>query len=129
VTTRIFVSQTLVDVWMTAGHVELDRDLLRVPLTGGHRVDLFINPAVYFDRVDGSDPDENDVIGRVKTTQELAQLGAEHYETAVLLGDFAYTVKPGFVAAPVDPKGQETALDATTWGSLLAVLDGLPGRG
>lgn len=108
------------------GKVELDRDLLRVPLVGAsNRVDLFINPAVFFDKVDGSDPDEMNVLGRVKTTQELAQMGADHYETAVIVGDAAYTVKPGFVASAVGPNGSETALDAATWGRLLATLEGL----
>lgn len=108
------------------GKVELDRDLLRVPLAGAStRVDLFINPAVFFDKIDGADPDENDVLGRVRTTQELAQIGADHFETAVIVGDAAYTVKPGFLASPVGPNGTETALDAATWGRLLATLDGL----
>ena len=116
----------MVDAWLSMGKVELDRDLLRVPLVGASsRVDLFINPAVFFDKVDGSDPDTNNVLGRVKTTQELAQIGAEHYETAVIIGDAAYTVKPGFSASAVGPNGSETALDAVTWGRLLATLEGL----
>ncbi|MCA9695205.1 MAG: hypothetical protein KC636_36840 [Myxococcales bacterium] len=126
-TPRIFVAQSLIDSWIASGAADLDRDLLRVPVAGS-RVPLFITPAVHFDRIDGGDPDPNELLGRVKTAPELAQLGAEHYETAVMVGDFAYTVTPGFVATPVDARGEETSLDTASWGRLLTTLEGLEQR-
>ena len=89
------------------------------------QTNLFINPSVYFERVDGSDSDPYEIVGAVKTTQELAQMGADHYESSVVLGDFAYTVKPGFVATPVGPNGATMMLDPTTWGRLVGAMEGL----
>ena len=43
----------------------------------------------------GADP--HDLLGRVKTLPQLAQLGAEHYMDSVLLGDTGYEVQQGFV--------------------------------
>ncbi len=122
---RIFVAQTLADAWLAAERVTLERDLLRLPVPAGAMgtIDLFINPAVFFERIDGSEADVHDVVGRVKTAQELAQLGADHYETSVVMGDFAYTVIPGFMAIPVDAKGAELALDGLGWGRLVAQLE------
>lgn len=119
---RIFIAQSLVDVLISSGKAQLLRDILRVP-TAGAVVDLFINPAVYFDRVDGAEGDTRDILGRVKTAQELAQMDAEHYETSVVMGDSAYTVVPGIVAVAVDPGGREVRLDGTTWGRLVQTLE------
>lgn len=122
---RIFVAQSLADSWLAAGRVQLERDLLRLPQSGGAGPDLFINPAVFFKCIDGSESDAHDVVGRVKTAQELAQMGADHYETSVVMGDYAYTVVPGFLAIPVDPKGAELKLDGGAWGRLLGQLESL----
>lgn len=120
---RIFVAQTLVDSWLSAGRVSLEQDLLRV--AGPPVVDLFINPAVWFERIDGGDADPHDVVGRVKTSQELAQMGADHYESSVVMGDYAYTVRPGFIATVVDERGAEVRLDGPTWGRLMQQIEGL----
>jgi hypothetical protein len=120
---RIFVAQTLVDAWLSSGGVSLEQDLLR--LSGPPSVDLFINPAVWFEKIDGGDADPHDVVGRVKTSQELAQMGADHYESSVVMGDFAYTVKPGFTAIVVDARGSEVRLDGPSWGRLMAQLEQL----
>ena len=124
---RIFVAQSLADSWLSAGRVQLERDLLRLPqLTGATPATaLFINPAVFFKCIDGTETDAHDVVGRVKTAQELAQMGADHYETSVVMGDYAYTVVPGFLAIPVDPKGAELKLDGAAWGRLLGQIESL----
>lgn len=120
---RIFVAQTLVDSWLSDGSVSLERDLLRV--SGPHPVDLFINPAVWFERIDGGEADPHDVVGRVKTSQELVQMGADHYESSVVMGDYAYTVRPGFIATVVDARGAEVHLDGSTWGRLVQQIEDL----
>ncbi len=125
---RIFVSQAMVDDWLGGGRIQLDGDLLQVD-AAGTPMSLFINPAVYFERVDGTEAEPYDLVGAVKSSQELAQMGGEHYETSVVLGDFAYTVKPGFIAVPVGADGTETLLDGAGWGRLLAGLGTLaPGH-
>ena len=120
---RIFVAQTLADSWLSAGRVALERDLLRLPASGGAATDLFINPAVFFERIDGSESDVHDVVGRVKTAQELAQMGADHYESSVVMGDYAYTVVPGYLAIPVDGKGGELKLDSAGWSRLVGQIE------
>ncbi|EDM73512.1 hypothetical protein PPSIR1_08376, partial [Plesiocystis pacifica SIR-1] len=65
------------------------------------------------------------IIGAVKTSQELSQMGADHYETSVVLGDYAYTVKPGFVATAVGPDGAPMMLDGGRWGQLVGAMEAL----
>ena len=114
---RIFLSQNILDQWMGQGSITLDGDLLRIASTP--QTPLYVNPAVYFEQIDGSEHDPYDIVGAVKTSQEIAQMGADHYETSVVLGDHAYSVKPGFVATPLGPDGSEAQLDGTSWGALL----------
>lgn len=121
---RIYVSQALVDHAMGAGRIQLEGDLLRLD-AGGTPAQLFINPAVYFERVDGGEHDPHGVVGTVKTSQELAQVGAEHYDTSVVLGELAYTVVPGFLAVPVAPDGTEAPLDPSAWARLVGALQNL----
>ena len=78
---------------------------------------------MFFERVDGGDADPHQLVGCVKSSQELAQMGAEHYDTSVVLGEQAYTVQPGFIAVPVGADGTETLLDAGAWQQLVGTLN------
>jgi hypothetical protein len=120
---RIFVSQNTIDRWLGGGGIVLDGDVLR--FNSGMALDLVINPAVYFDHIEGNEADPYDIIGAVKSSQELAQMGGEHYDRSVVLGDYAYTVNPGFVAIPVGPDNTEAALDGASWAALLSAMEAL----
>ena len=45
-------------------------------------------------------PNSSKMIGRVKETKTLEDMGAEHYMDSVLIGDSAYQVVSGFAGAP-----------------------------
>jgi hypothetical protein len=120
---RIFISQGSIDHWLGSGGVVLDGELLRFQALPGSS--LFINPGVYFERIDGNDADPYDIVGSVKSAQELAQMGGDHYDNAVVLGEYAYTVKPGFIATPVGADGSEAMLDGRSWGQLLYAMETL----
>lgn len=118
---RIFVAQALVDQWLAEGMIQLDGELLRLA-SGAAPTSLFITQAVYFEQVDGDDQDPYQVVGCVKSSLELVQMGAEHFDTSVVLGELAYTVVPGFLAVPVGPDGTETLMDGASWGRLRGAL-------
>jgi len=120
---RVFVSQTCIDRWHSTGGIALDGEMLRFHAVPG--TNLFINPSVYFERIDGGEQDPYDIVGAVKTANELAQMGAEHYQNSVVLGDFAYSVKPGFIASPVGPDGTPVMLDGAAWGQLVGAIEAL----
>lgn len=121
---RIFVAQALIDEWIGAGRVQLDGEVLRIN-AGGVPLNMSIHPAVHFERIDGADTDPYNVVGAVKSAEELAQMGAEHYQTSVVLGDYAYTVCPGFTAVAIGPDGSEAQLDGATWGQLVGTLSAM----
>lgn len=121
---RIFVAQNLIDKWLSEGSIQLDGELLKLS-TAGDATSLFINPAVFFVCVDGGDEDPYQVVGCVKSSQELNEMAAEHMDTSVIMGDQAYTVTPGFVAVPVGPDGTETLMDGATWAGLRDTLQSM----
>lgn len=118
---RIFISQALLDAWMGRGTVQLDGDIIRVDASETP-IDLHITPAVSFEAVDGEGMDVYQVIGRVKSIAELLQMGGEHFDTSVVIGDIAYIVKPGFLTLPLASNGAPVVLDAQSWSALTHVL-------
>jgi hypothetical protein len=95
---RLFVSQEQMDKWTGEGKVKLDDDVMTVPAM---KRSFKITSAVYFTKsIDGEDTEG--LIGRVKSDEQLAALGAEHYGASVILGEVGYECVEGFVGAPVE---------------------------
>jgi hypothetical protein len=118
---RIFIAQSRVDLWESQQQVFLQGDFIR--MVDYPELAIYISPAVYFERVDGSTNDPYDIVGAVKSAEELANMGADHYDSSVVLGDHAYTVSPGFVAIPVEDTGAVAELDSFRWGKLVSALE------
>ncbi|MCA9683282.1 MAG: hypothetical protein KC457_13875 [Myxococcales bacterium] len=117
------MSQACIDRWLGAGGIAIEGDFLRFHAVPQAR--LLVSPGVYFERIDGNDSDPYDIVGAVKTAMELAQMGADHFDSSVVLGDYAYTVKPGFIANPVGPDGAPVMLDGGSWGQLVGAMEAL----
>ena len=93
---RLFMSQQRLDEWVEEQRVQIERNQLT--LDDGRQFTLA--EGVYFAEVIGSDSDPNDLLGRVKTKQQLEELGAEHFPGSVIMGDMGYEVTDGFVCLP-----------------------------
>lgn len=93
---RLFISKQRLDDWTQRGFVQVEGS--RMTLTDGKSFNLV--DGVYFEEVVGGDPDPNDLVGKVKTVQQLVELGAEHYKDTALLGNTGYNVHEGFIGEP-----------------------------
>lgn len=104
----IFITQPLFDDWNGHDSVELEGDRMR---TRAVDIDFWlVQPAVYFQAVDGDCEDKYNLVGLVKTAQQLAQIQAEQYMTSVVLQETAYTVVTGFVLSARNRADQEVEL-------------------
>jgi hypothetical protein len=101
---RLFVSGALLDRWVTVGQVELEDGILKVKPTG--TAYTLEEAARVVGEATGAG-DAQGLVGRVRTLAELSALGAEVLDCSVLLGEFAYDVVPGFIAAPAGDRGGE----------------------
>ncbi len=95
---RVFFPQTSLDVWLADGAIALTGTELTL-VSEARRFKL-AEAAQIVREVTGS-PDPHELIGRVKSTHYLQELGAELMEGSMILGDNAYDVVPGFLASPV----------------------------
>jgi len=95
---RLFMSQEQMDRWASEGKVKLEDDIMHLPaLNRSFR----LQPAVLFDKLVGGE-DQEGLIGRVKTLDQLGGMGGEHYGNSVILGDVGYECVEGFIGLPVE---------------------------
>jgi len=95
---RLFISADQMDRWTHEGKVSLSDDVMTLPALGRS---FRLRTAVRFmSVVEGSD--SHGLIGRVKTDDQLGELGAEHYGASVIMGEVGYECEEGFIGLPVD---------------------------
>src|SRR5437763_16164118 len=90
----LFVPQSVLDRWSEQGRIEVDGNVLTI--LGEHK-SFALTPAVRFIKMEAGD-DNAKLLQKVKTTDALKQMGAEHYMESVILGESAYQVQQGFLA-------------------------------
>ena len=94
---RLFISYPRLDEWVAEEKVRLTGD--RLVWTDGRSFRLAA--AVHFLAVVTGDSDPHGLLGKVKTGLQLAEIGAEHMQDSVLLGETGYQVVEGFIGEPV----------------------------
>ncbi len=91
---RVFFPQAALNAWLDDGRARLVGDRLVLP--GGHVLELEGALRFLAEVAEGADP--HDLVGKVKTSAQVAALAGEHQADSVLLGDNAYQVVEGFLA-------------------------------
>jgi hypothetical protein len=94
---RVFFPQAAFDQWLVDGAVDLRGTELTI-LAEGRK--YRIAEAVRILKEAAGQPDQNDLVGRVKTKVFLEALGAEIFEGSMIIGDNAYDVVEGWLGAP-----------------------------
>lgn len=103
---RLFLPQNKLEEWALEDKADLKEGKLVV---AGEKTQYQVTPAVHFIKIVAG-ADERKLVAKVKTEEQLAQLGAEHLSDSVVLGESAYEVVPGYVAevpAPAAGKGDK----------------------
>lgn len=90
----LFVPQTVLDKWSEQGRIRVDGNVLTIL---GENKSFALTQAVRFLKLEAGE-DGAGLLQKVKTTEALKHMGAEHYRESVILGDSAYHVQQGFLA-------------------------------
>ena len=90
----LFVPQSVLDKWSEQGRIQVDGNILTIL---GEGKSFSLTSAVRFIKMEAGD-DGAGLLQKVKTTDALKQMGAEHYMESVILGENAYQVQQGFLA-------------------------------
>lgn len=95
---RLFISVAKLESLTAANKVTIDGDVMKLTELGRA---FRIVPAVRFLGVAGGDADPHELVGLVKSEQELVGMGADHMATSVIYVDTAYDVQQGYVGDPL----------------------------
>jgi 3-oxoacyl-ACP reductase-like protein len=93
-TDYLFVPQSVLDRWSEQGRIQVDDHVLTIL---GEKKSFALTTAVRFIKMEAGE-DTAGLLQKVKTTDALKQMGAEHYMESVILGENAYQVQQGFLA-------------------------------
>ena len=95
---RVFFPQDALDEWLSSDRVDLKGEEL-ILKSEGRRYKIIEGLRIVREVTGSGDP--NELIGCVKSRGFLAEFGAEILEGSMIIGDNAYDVVQGFIAAPV----------------------------
>src|SRR5438477_12659072 len=90
----LFVPQSVLDKWSEQGRIAVAGNVLTIL---GEQKSFALTSAVRFIKMDAGE-DNAGLLAKVKTTDALKQMGAEHYMESVILCESAYQVQQGFLA-------------------------------
>ena len=90
----LFVPQSVLDKWSEQGRIQVDGHVLTIL---GEQKSFALTSAVRFLKMEAGE-DNAGLLAKVKTTDALKGMGAEHYMESVILGESADQVQMGFLA-------------------------------
>ncbi|MFZ9888612.1 MAG: hypothetical protein ACO3JL_14025 [Myxococcota bacterium] len=90
----VFIAQGTLQQWADAGKVRLEDTTLFLLK---EQRQVLLRPAVRFTRLTVGEEDLHGLLGKVKSVEQLRELGAEHYLDSVLVDDLAYEVVEGYL--------------------------------
>ncbi len=94
---RVFLPQDALDRWSVEEKIDVEGDVLTIK-EEARSYDLV--PAVRFMTEVGGAGDAGGLLGKIKETGQLRDLGADYYPGSVIVGEAAYEVIDGFVGYP-----------------------------
>jgi hypothetical protein len=100
---RVFFPQQALDEWLEQGRIGLVDDEMTLK-PDGQRYRLTSAIRILSELTDTPDP--HDLVGKVKTVEQITSLGGEHQADSLILGDNAYQVVEGFIGEPGDETGR-----------------------
>ncbi|MDH5493130.1 MAG: hypothetical protein OEY14_14340 [Myxococcales bacterium] len=102
----MFVSQETVDRWLGDERIEIDGERMTLRPEGQQ---FLLRTAVHLTSEIADGGDEEQLVGRVKDLEALAEIGGEHFADSVILGDNAYEVVVGFIGEPIVNEAEDVA--------------------
>ena len=100
---RVFFPQPVLDQCLVDGSIEISGNEMTI-LAENRR--YRVAEAVHVMKEVTGSPDQNDLVGKVKSKLFLEELGAELLEGSMIIGENAYDVVQGWLGAPTSTWGE-----------------------
>ncbi len=93
----LFFSQNIIDAWSEGEKIEIKGNQLTLKSGPQGPTVFHLEEAVRFVKVSGGGADAAQLVGKIKTKKQLAELGAEAYMDSVIYQDTPYDVESGYL--------------------------------
>lgn len=93
-TNRVFFPQEALDAWLEDERITLDGDIM---ILNQEQQRFKLSTAFRFLKEVADGGDANNLVGKVKTKEQIEALEGEHCSDSVIIGDDAYEIVEGFV--------------------------------
>jgi hypothetical protein len=103
---RVFFPQQALDAWLEQGRIALVGDELTIT-PEGRRYSLTTAVRFIAEVAENSDP--RDLVGKIKTLEQVQELAGEYTAGSVIIGDSAYEVIDGFLGEPAPLSSKSAA--------------------
>jgi hypothetical protein len=107
---RVFFPQQALDSWLEQGRIALVDDEMTLK-PDGQRYRLSSAIRILAEVAEGNDP--HDLVGKVKTIEQIAGMGGDHQADSLVLGDNAYQVVEGFLGDTSEQADQDAAIGSS----------------
>jgi len=107
---RVFFPQQALDSWLEQGRIALVDDEMTLK-PDGQRYRLLAAIRILAEVAEGNDP--HDLVGKVKTIEQISGMGGDHQADSLVLGDNAYQVIEGFLGDTNEDAEQDAAIGSS----------------
>lgn len=97
---KLFFSQKLLNSLINDGQITLEDNIITL-LTKGD-LSFALQPAYRFLRTADGSKDPNDLVGEIRSEQELREMSAEAYMDSIIFRETAYEAESGFIGEKQD---------------------------
>jgi len=99
---KIFIPQEKLEAWVSEGKMSFSDNV--VTTLSGEKASYKLIPAYKFLKLTSGSEDAPDLLGTVKTKDELRDFNPDIFLDSIIIGDLAYEVETGYIGNLEDTK-------------------------
>lgn len=92
---KIFIPQEKLEAWVQEGKISISDNVITT--LAGNKISYKLIPAFKFLRLTSGDSDSENLIGAVKTKDDIKHLKPDIFMDSIIIGNTAYEVEMGYI--------------------------------
>jgi hypothetical protein len=91
----IYIPHDKLELWVSEGKISFSDNVITI--LSGNRVSYKLSPAYKFKKLTSGNDDSEELLGKVKTKEDLKDLNPDIFHDSIIVGDRAYEVEMGYI--------------------------------